>query len=100
RGRPARSSSTWYSRNGTAGTSPHCRTLVNPPTDLLPYLVREADRLGQLAAEGHLSIFVGAGVSVPLGLPAWAEFVNALLSEAGWGQIPADADEPTLLEGA
>ncbi|SOC52323.1 SIR2 family protein [Ornithinimicrobium cerasi] len=68
--------------------------------DLSAELVREADRLGQLAAGGHLSIFVGAGVSAPLGLPTWEMFVNALLDEAGLRHIPADADEPTLLHAA
>ena len=37
--------------------------------DLRPELLYEADRLGRLIAQGQLSVFVGAGVRVPLGLP-------------------------------
>jgi hypothetical protein len=37
-----------------------------------------ADRLGREAARGHLSLFLGSGVSVPLGVPDW----KALLEKA------------------
>jgi hypothetical protein len=40
--------------------------------------VDEADRLGCEAAKGHLSLFLGSGVSVPLGVPDW----KTLLEEA------------------
>lgn len=68
--------------------------------ELRPELVQEADRLGRLAADGQLSVFVGAGVSVPLGLPGWADLVNALLDEAKMGKVPRDAKEPLLLAAA
>lgn len=52
-----------------------------------------ADRLGQLAGRGELSVFIGAGASVPLGLPSWEQLVNSLLHEAGEKTLPAGADE-------
>lgn len=45
-------------------------------------LIEHADRLGTLAAQGDLSLFVGAGVSVPLGLPSWSELLDRLEAEA------------------
>ena len=34
-------------------------------------LVKLADELGEKAARGDLSLFVGAGASTPLGFPSW-----------------------------
>src|SRR5690606_35323535 len=53
-----------------------------------------------LAGRGELSVFVGAGASVPLGLPGWGQLVNLLMREAGLGELPADVDEATLKAGA
>lgn len=64
--------------------------------DLDADLESEADRLGALAAEDQLSIFVGAGVSVPLGLPSWSGLVNELRRRAQLEAIPDDADEARL----
>lgn len=50
-------------------------------------LIEHADRLGTLAAQGDLALFVGAGVSVPLGLPSWSELLDRLEVEAG---VPSD----------
>ena len=52
-------------------------------TELGGDLTKEADRLGRMAADGHLSLFVGSGVSAPLGLPTWPELVGQLASAAG-----------------
>ncbi|WP_169743453.1 SIR2 family NAD-dependent protein deacylase [Knoellia sinensis] len=46
-------------------------------------LLSEADRLGLLAAQGQVSLFVGAGVSVPVGLPHWDGLIERLAEEAG-----------------
>ncbi|NYJ02437.1 hypothetical protein HNR19_003135 [Nocardioides thalensis] len=51
--------------------------------ELPPHLVRLADDLGTRAAAGELSLFLGAGVSVPVGLPNWQGLVDALALEAG-----------------
>lgn len=42
-----------------------------------------AERLGRLAREGDLALFLGAGVSIPAGLPAWAEMLRLLGSRTG-----------------
>jgi hypothetical protein len=60
----------------------------------------EADRLGILAGRGELSVFVGAGASIPLGLPGWHALVNTLMREAGLGGLPSDVDDSTLKAGA
>jgi hypothetical protein len=68
--------------------------------DLTPAEKAEADRLGDLAGRGELSVFVGAGASIPLGLPGWGRLVNILMAEAQLGQLPADVDDATLKAGA
>lgn len=37
--------------------------------------LRVADRLGRQAARGELSLFLGSGVSVPLGVPNWEDLL-------------------------
>ncbi|TQM96340.1 SIR2-like protein [Ornithinimicrobium humiphilum] len=68
--------------------------------DLTPQEKAEADRLGVLAGRGELSVFVGAGASVPLGLPGWGQLVDLLLHEAGLGALPPGADDSTFKAGA
>ncbi|TFV61519.1 hypothetical protein E4P42_01075 [Mycobacterium sp. PS03-16] len=58
-------------------------------SDLTEDLRGHADRLGGLAARQELALFIGAGVSVPVGLPDWWRLLNALAEEAGL-EIPAD----------
>lgn len=62
----------------------------------------QADRLGQLAAKGQLSLFVGAGVSQALGLPGWRALVDVLLSAAEQksGHTRKDSWESDLLAAA
>lgn len=55
-----------------------------------------ADRLGGLARAGQLSLFLGAGVSRPAGLPDWNSLLQQLAAEAGVsdlieGLAPEDA---------
>ncbi|MDO9456596.1 SIR2 family protein [Nocardioides sp.] len=49
---------------------------------LPPALLEEADRLGRLAGAGRLSLFLGAGVSVPVGLPDWTTLLRQVAAEA------------------
>lgn len=65
--------------------------------ELGEHLSAEADRLGRLAAGGQLSLFLGAGVSVPLGLPDWATLLGGLADEAG---LSPPAPEEDLTEAA
>lgn len=46
-------------------------------------LIAEADRLGTAAGRGELSLFVGAGASIPLGLPSWETLVASLEKAVG-----------------
>ncbi|QCW51519.1 SIR2 family protein [Nocardioides dongxiaopingii] len=48
---------------------------------LPPHLRGEADRLGTLAGEGRLSLFLGAGVSMPVGLPDWWSLLGSIAAE-------------------
>ena len=50
-----------------------------------------ADELGHLAADKELSLFLGAGVSRPAGLPGWADLLELLAHEAGM-ECPPLAD--------
>lgn len=45
-------------------------------------LIEEADELAALARRRELVLFLGAGVSVGAGLPAWDELLTALAAEA------------------
>jgi hypothetical protein len=46
-------------------------------------LREHADRLGRLAAAGQLSLFLGSGVSRPVGLPDWWGLLDQLADDAG-----------------
>jgi hypothetical protein len=45
--------------------------------------VKHADELGVAAANGHLVLFLGAGVSLAAGLPTWQELLGELAKKAG-----------------
>lgn len=49
---------------------------------LEPELRTEAERLGGLARNGELALFIGAGVSMGAGLPGWGALLQELVGEA------------------
>lgn len=57
-------------------------------------LLETADVLGRRAAAGELSIFVGAGVSKPVGLPDWGQLIDALARAAGVDLASSEGAEP------
>ncbi|WKN47428.1 SIR2 family protein [Nocardioides sp. Arc9.136] len=71
--------------------------LAAPPLE--EGLAAEADRLGALARRGDLALFLGAGVSVPAGLPSWGRMLRLLAERTGGHDGPA-VDRLTLLDRA
>lgn len=69
------------------------------PGGLDDALLREAERLGALARRGKLALFLGAGVSVPAGLPSWSDMVALLAERTGQDDV-VRADGLTLLDQA
>jgi hypothetical protein len=51
--------------------------------DLDHSLLEKADRLGELAGSRQLSLFLGAGISQPAGLPSWWGLLEQLAEAAG-----------------
>jgi hypothetical protein len=71
-------------------------------------LTEKAEAIGTAAASGRLSLFLGAGVSIPAGLPSWADLVEEMrqVAVADGAQLPAEGfdglgvlDQTELLRG-
>lgn len=65
----------------------------------------EASRLAAKACAGTLSVFFGAGVSFPSGMPSWGGLLKQLAEKAGFSEQERKAlaeldylDQPTLIE--
>lgn len=50
--------------------------------DLGTMLTDQADRLGQEMAAGRVAFFIGAGLSIPAGLPTWPDLITTLGSQS------------------
>lgn len=82
-----------------------CPLAGGPFWMLSPELKAEAERLAAIAKNGSLSIFFGAGVSFPSGLPSWGGLLSSLAEE---GQLKDDErkalskldylDQPSIIE--
>mmetsp|Transcript_23739 Transcript_23739/g.43015 ORF Transcript_23739/g.43015 Transcript_23739/m.43015 type:complete len:521 (+) Transcript_23739:50-1612(+) len=64
----------------------------------------QAARLQKMAEDGRLSVFIGAGVSFPSGLPSWGGLLNELAEKAGFDEDERKylselsyLDQPTLM---
>lgn len=79
------------------------RALLDKEADCWPeldaHLKEHADRLGDLAARGNLSVFAGAGVSMPLGFPSWKALLQSMADKAGVDiDLAENADYPAIGE--
>lgn len=66
---------------------------------LAPVLQETAERLAGLARQGHLALFLGAGVGIPAGLPTWKALLDELGATAGvdTSDLDSDLDKAELL---
>jgi hypothetical protein len=76
------------------------------PDELTPGLRDEAERLAEYARHDALALFLGAGVSLPAGLPRWKELIGKLATHAGMSEIEREElggvgsalDQATIVE--
>lgn len=64
---------------------------------------QDAARLENSAARGRLSIFIGAGISIPSGAPSWGQLLDDLAEKAGLSDVEKEQiqklgylDQPTI----
>ena len=65
------------------------RGMADPSME--PALCEHAARLGRLARQGELALFLGAGVGVPAGLPSWDDMLLKLAERTGHANDLAEA---------
>jgi hypothetical protein len=81
-------------RNSEAlAAAQHARAKAGVDWREMEGLQEEAEELGRIAARDQLVLFLGAGVSIPAGLPDWKGLLESLVKQA-W------SDDPKLLKEA
>jgi hypothetical protein len=76
------------------------------PSELTQPLRDKAEKLANLAAQGRLALFLGAGVSIAAGLPGWADMIKALARHASFSDeelkalsgVHSALDQATIVE--
>lgn len=63
-------------------------------------LAEKADALAERAKSGGLTVFVGAGVSIPAGLPSWSELLKTIAMEILPPEQQKAFDELAVLDAA
>ena len=69
-------------------------------TALSEALMGEAERLGKLARTGQLTLFLGAGVSRPAGLPSWDVLISRLAAHSTWHASLEDLKKIPVIDAA
>lgn len=73
----------------------HQRRKLDAFPTLSPTLQTHGRRLADLARGDHLALFLGAGVSIPAGLPSWPDLLNHLREKSRTSQAELDSlDSP------
>ena len=72
---------------------------------LSPEMRQQVSQLQAKASKRRLGLLIGAGISVPSGLPSWGGLLNKLAARAGFSEAEQGAlsnlgflDQPTLIE--
>jgi len=83
----------------------HCPIEGGPFWMLNESQLKEIERLASIQKAGRLSVFIGAGISIPSGAPSWGGLLEMLAVEAGMNEEDRKhlkdlgfLDQPTILE--
>lgn len=75
------------------------KQLLGHERHLGPDLHAAAERLAELARQGDLALFLGAGVGIPAGLPTWKDLLEVLseTAQVDISELESDLDKAELL---
>ena len=83
----------------------HCPIEGGPFWMLNESQLKEVERLASCQKSGRLSVFIGAGISIPSGAPSWGGLLEMLAVKAGMNEEDRGflkelgfLDQPTILE--